>query len=64
MQLGAEAFHSEADEPGESASTQLGAGATWDASEHLHLMASIGPGLQPAGGDTHTHWYAALLFTW
>ena len=64
LQLGAEVFHRGADEPGGSPSTELGAGATWDADEHLHLMGSIGPGLQAIGENARTHWYAALLFTW
>jgi len=64
LQLGAELFHGGAEEPGGSPSTTLGAGATWDAGEHLHLMASMGPGLQAVGENARAHWYAALLLTW
>lgn len=64
LQLGAELFHEQAADHGAPASTQLGVGATWDANEHLHLMGSIGPGLQAVDENARTHWYAALLFTW
>jgi hypothetical protein len=63
LQLGAEIYHQSADTRGGRASTGLGVGAIYDLSEHYHLLASAGPGLQNADETGRYLWYAALLFT-
>lgn len=63
LQFGAELYHQTADVIGGKASTGLGFGATYDATEHMHLMASFGPGLQNAGDTGRYAWYLALLVT-
>jgi hypothetical protein len=64
LELGAEVYYQGADARGAKASTGLGAGLTYDLSEHLHLMGSIGPGLQNAAQMNLYTWYAALLLTY
>lgn len=64
LQLGAEVYYQSADSRGGKASTGLGAGLTYDLNEHLHLMASLGPGLQNAAQANLYTWYAALLLTY
>ncbi|MFM2289390.1 MAG: hypothetical protein RL684_2533 [Pseudomonadota bacterium] len=64
LQLGAEVFHRGGDEPGTSDATELGVGGTWDIGAHLHLMGSVGPGLQDRDDNPRTHWYAAMLLTY
>ncbi|HUO89671.1 MAG TPA: transporter [Rhizomicrobium sp.] len=63
LQLGAEIYHQSADTRGGKASTGLGVGAIYDLSEHYHLLASAGPGLQNAAATGRYLWYAAMLFT-
>ncbi|MBS0471766.1 MAG: transporter [Proteobacteria bacterium] len=63
LQLGAEIYHQTADAIGGRASTGLGIGATYDATEHMHLMASFGPGVQNAGDTGQYTWYLALQLT-
>lgn len=42
----------------------MGLGITVDLSEHLHLLASAGPGLQHHATTDQAAWYAALLLTY
>lgn len=63
LQLGVEIYHQTADTVGGRASTGIGAGALYDVSERLHLLASFGPGIQNAGETDRISWYAAMLFT-
>jgi hypothetical protein len=63
LQIGAELYHQTADTIGGRASTGIGAGAIYDLSDHYHLMASFGPGIQNAGDTNQYSWYTALLFT-
>jgi hypothetical protein len=63
LQLGAELSHQTADSGGKRASTGIGAGARYDVSEHLHLVGSIGPGIQHSADTNQYSWYAALLMT-
>jgi hypothetical protein len=64
LQLGAEVYYQGAVSRGGKASTGLGAGFTYDLTEHFHLMGSIGPGLQNAALANLYTWYAALLVTY
>jgi hypothetical protein len=63
LHLGAEIYHQTADTRGGRATTGLGAGAVYDLSEHYHLMASIGPGIESAAETDRCSWYTAMLFT-
>jgi len=63
LSLGGEIYHQGADSVGGRPSSGIGFGAVYDLSEHYHLMASAGPGIQNAA-DTNRHsWFVALLFT-
>ena len=62
LQLGAELYYRSADTKGESASTTLGFGATYDFSERFHALGYVGSGLN-AAETGRTLWYASLLFT-
>lgn len=64
VQVGAELYHRTADTRGGDASTGVGLGLTIDLSEHLHLMASAGPGLGRPATTDHAVWYAALQLTY
>jgi hypothetical protein len=64
VQVGAELYHRTADTRGGDAATGLGLGLTVDLSEHLHLMASAGPGLGHPVTTDHAAWYAALQLTY
>ena len=65
LQLGAEVYYQGAAARGRKATTGVGAGLTYDLSEHFHLMGSIGPGLQNAAASSTLYtWYAALLVTY
>ncbi len=64
LQLGGEIYYQGADTRGGKASTGVGAGVTYDLNTHLHLMGSIGPGLQNAAQANRYTWYAALLLTY
>ena len=63
LQLGAELFHQTADTKGGRASTILGIGATYDVSEHLHLLGYAGAELQNTAENGHGTGYASVLFT-
>jgi|HubBroStandDraft_5_1064220.scaffolds.fasta_scaffold51465_4 hypothetical protein len=63
LHIGAEVYHQTADTRGGRATTGLGAGAVYDLSDHYHLMASIGPGIENAAETDRYSWYTALLFT-
>jgi len=63
LQIGVEAYHQTADSRGGKASTGIGVGATYDLSDRLHLMASLGPGLQNPAATDRMVWYSALLLT-
>jgi hypothetical protein len=64
LQLGAEIYYQGAEARGGKATTGVGAGLTYDLSEHFHLMGSMGPGLQNAAASNLYTWYAALLVTY
>lgn len=64
VQLGAEFYHRTADTRGGDGSTGVGLGLTIDLSEHLHLLASAGPGLSHPATTDHAQWYAALQLTY
>jgi hypothetical protein len=63
LQLGAEVFHRGADAVAARSSTALGAGARYDVSASLHLLAAGGGGIRNATSEQQYSWYAALLFT-
>lgn len=63
LQLGVEVYHQGADSVGGEATTGLGFGAKYDLNETLHVIASMGPGLQHAAETNRYSWYAALLWT-
>ena len=63
LHLGTEIYHQTADTRGGRATTGLGAGAVYDLSDHYHLMASIGPGIENAAETDRYSWYTAMLFT-
>lgn len=63
LQLGAELYYRSADTKGESASTTLGFGATYDFSARFHALGYVGSGLKNAAETGRTLWYASLLFT-
>lgn len=63
LSVGAEIVHQGADSKGGRVSTGIGAGLIYDLSEHLHLLAYAGPGLQNAGTTAQYNWYSSLQFT-
>ena len=63
LTLGAEVFHQTPDARHGRASTDLGFGGTYDLSERLHLMATLGPGVQNRSETSSVHGYIALLTT-
>jgi len=63
LHIGAEIYHQTADTRGDKTTTGLGLGATYDLSDHYHLMASFGPGIQNAAETDRTSWYTAMQFT-
>lgn len=63
LQIGAEIHHATADTIGGRASTGVGVGAIYDLSETVHLMGSLGPGLQNPAATDRMVWYSALLLT-
>jgi hypothetical protein len=63
LRLGLELFHQSADAVDSKASTMLGAGLTYDISQHYHFLAYWGPGLQNTRETGRSDWYTALLFT-
>ena len=64
LQLGLEVYHQTPDQRGARQTTGIGLGAIYDLSEHYHLMASAGPGVQNASTTNRASWYVALLFTY
>ena len=64
LQLGFEVYRQTPDQKGVRQSTGVGLGAIYDISEHYHLMASAGPGIQNPSVTNQASWYAALLFTY
>lgn len=63
LRLGAEIFHSGAEEPGGKPSTALGFGLTWDMDGNHHFLAYWGPNLFHRTENGRSNFYAALLFT-
>ena len=63
LTLGAEVFHQTPDTRHGRASTDLGFGGTFDLTKHLHLMATLGPGVQNRSQTSSVHGYVALLTT-
>ena len=63
LQVGVELYHQTPDAKGSRVSTDVNLGATYDIDPHLHLMASIGKGVQNRARTDRTNWYAALLWT-
>ena len=63
LQLGAEIYHQTADAKGGRATTGIGAGLRYDLSEHYHLLAYTGPGIQNADETNRMSWYTSMLFT-
>lgn len=63
LTLGAEVFRQTPDARHGRASTDLGFGGTYDLTEHLHLMATLGPGVQNRSDTRRAHGYVALLTT-
>ena len=63
LQIGAEVFHQGPDTKGGRASTILGAGATYDISENLHLLGYAGFGLQNTSETGRATAYVSMLFT-
>jgi hypothetical protein len=64
LQLGIEFYHQGPAQKSAKQSSGVGLGAIYDLSEHYHLMASAGPGIQNAETTNQASWYAALLFTY
>lgn len=64
FQLGVELYHQTPDQKGAKQSSGVGLGAIYDLSEHYHLMASAGPGIQNVDATNQASWYVALLFTY
>jgi hypothetical protein len=63
LQLGAELVHQIPTTKGGHSSTGLGAGFTYDVTEHWHLLGYLGPGLQNTAQTSQLSWYAAVLLT-
>lgn len=63
LQLGLEVYHQTADARDARGNTGLGIGAKYDVSENIHLLASIGPGLQHTAETNQYSWYTSLLLT-
>jgi hypothetical protein len=62
LEIGVEVYHSTPAMIGGKASTGLGLGADYEMSEHYHLLASFGPGIQNAAETDSYSWYASLEF--
>lgn len=63
LRLGGELFHQTADTEGGKPSTTLGAGATYDVNDTVHLLGYAGTGLQNRDQTGRGTWYASVLFT-
>ena len=63
LQVGMELYHQTPDAKGGRVSTDVNFGATYEIDPHLHLMGSIGKGVQNRAQTDRTIWYAALLWT-
>lgn len=64
LQIGVEYYRQTPDQKGAKQLSGIGLGAIYDLSEHYHLMASAGPGIQNADRTNQASWYVALLFTY
>ena len=64
LQVGLEVYHQTPDERGAQHATGIGAGVVYDVSEHYHLLAFAGSGVQNRDAANQASWYAALLFTY
>ena len=64
LQFGLEVYHQTPDQKGARQATGVGLGAIYDVTDHYHLMASAGPGIQNASATNQASWYVALLFTY
>ena len=63
LTLGAELVHQGADTRDGHASTRLGVGIDYDLSEHWHLLAAAGPGLERPAQTGRYAWYVSLELT-
>jgi hypothetical protein len=63
FQIGFELFHLTPDERGGRQATGIDVGAIYDLNENLHVLASLGRGVQNATSNNEASWYTALLFT-
>jgi len=63
LQFGGEIFHQSSDTKDGHATTILGLGATYDFSEHLHLLGYLGEGLENTDETGRATGYASILFT-
>jgi len=61
--VGGEVFHQTPDSVGGSASTTAGLGATFDASQTVHLLGYLAAGLQDPDLTGRISWYTSVLFT-
>lgn len=63
LSIGAEVFHQTADTTAGQAQTGFDIGATYDLSEHYHLLAAAGRGIAHATATNEFSYYAALQLT-
>lgn len=63
LHIGAEIVHQGPAQKGDRATTALGAGVTYDLTDHYHLLAYAGPNLQNVAQTVRYNWYAALQTT-
>ena len=63
LRIGGELFHQTADTKDGHATTILGLGATYDLSEHLHLLGFVAAGLENAAETGRATGYTSILFT-
>ena len=64
LALGAEVFHQSATAVGLKATSGVNVGATWDLSDHHHLLASAGKGLWDGSGSNLFSYYAGYQYTY
>ena len=63
FQVGAEIYHQTADAKGGRATTGIGGGIRYDFTDHYHLLAYAGPGIQNMPQTDRMSWYTSILFT-
>ncbi len=63
LQLGAEVYRVTPGARHAEQATNIGLGAVYDLSEHYHLLASLGPGVQNTSQTSAYAWYFALQVT-